>query len=92
MIKKSRFYLMLLLTLLGVSGAVAQDQVKTREAQEIEAYTYLNSFDYTTAYKLFDKLNAKYPKERDYEEKLGICCVYFPEKKSRANEIFQHLS
>jgi hypothetical protein len=92
MIKKSRFYLMLLLTLLGVSGAVAQDQVKTREAQEIEAYTYLNSFDYATAYKLFDKLNAKYPKERDYEEKLGICCVYFPEKKTRAIEIFQHLS
>jgi len=93
MIKKSCFYLVLLLSFFNVYKAVGQqDNFKTKAALETEAYTYLNSADYVTAYGLFDKLHAKYPNERDYKEKLGLCCIYYPEKKVRALEIFLEMS
>ncbi len=92
MLKTNCLFLVLLLTLLSVSSINAQEKIKTKAAEEIEAYTYLNSQDYTKAYYLFDKLNAKYPLEVDYAEKLGVCAIYFPEKKERAIEIFLELS
>ncbi|HOZ88000.1 MAG TPA: hypothetical protein PL029_09590, partial [Bacteroidia bacterium] len=65
MLKTNCLFLVLLLTLLSVSSINAQEKIKTKAAEEIEAYTYLNSQDYTKAYYLFDKLNAKYPLEVD---------------------------
>lgn len=69
------------------SSLIAQ----TKTEQEDQAYMYFNSGDYATAYLMFDKLNAKYPKEEDYKLKLGLCCLYFPEKNARAIEIFQEM-
>lgn len=92
MIKTNTLFLVILLALFGAPVANAQEAIKTKVAQEIEAYTYLNSQDYKTAYTLFDKLHAKYPNEVDYYEKLGICCVFYPEKKARAIEIFKEMS
>lgn len=71
---------------------VMNGQTKSQAAQEQEAYMYLNSQDYVNAYTMFDKLHAKYPNELDYEEKLGVCCLYYPEKKARAIEIFEQMS
>jgi outer membrane biosynthesis protein TonB len=73
--------LLLVLPMLPQSKSVLEDQ----------AYDHLNSKDFVNAYLDFDKLHARYPKEIDYEFKLGICCLYYPEKKPRAIEIFQEM-
>lgn len=58
---------------------------------EEEAYFYFNNKDYKKAYELYDKLYAKNPKDLDYKFKLGYCCLFYPEKKSRAVEIFEDI-
>lgn len=62
-----------------------------RNEMEEQAYMYYNAGDYANAYVLFDKLNAKYPKEYEYRMKLGLCCLYYPEKNARAIEVFRSL-
>ncbi|MGZ3921696.1 MAG: hypothetical protein ACXVC7_15455, partial [Bacteroidia bacterium] len=66
-------------------------QTQSRSEMEEQAYAALNDKDYATAYTLFDKLNAKYPKEFDYKFKLGLAALYNPDKKSRAIEIFEEV-
>lgn len=80
---KAVFFLLLLAGLTG--------QAQSKADMEEEAYAALNDKDYATAYTLFDKLNAKYPKEFDYKFKLGLCCLFNPDKKARAIEIFSDI-
>lgn len=63
-------------------------QAQSKSVLEDEAYDHLAGFDYVKAYEAFDKLHARYPKELDYQFKLGICCLNYPEKKERAIELF----
>ncbi|MBN8692522.1 MAG: PD40 domain-containing protein [Bacteroidetes bacterium] len=67
--------------------------VKAQSSKEIEeeAFYFFSNKDYKKAYELYDKLSAKNPKEIDYKFKLGYCCLYYPEKKSRAIEIFEDM-
>jgi hypothetical protein len=64
---------------------------QSRTTLEDQGYVYLNSFQYVKAYEVFDKLHSRYPKEIDYQFKLGICCLNYPEKKARAIEIFKDM-
>lgn len=66
-------------------------QTLNRTEMEDQAYMYYNAGDYANAYKVFDQLNAKYPKEYDYKQKLGLCCLYFPDKNARAIEVFREI-
>ena len=91
MVKYNYLHVILLFILLGASPSRGQNTIKTKEEQEIEAYAALNAQDYPKAYALFDKLYGKYPSQLDYEEKLGICCLYYPERKNRAIELFTDL-
>jgi hypothetical protein len=58
---------------------------------EEEANYYLVNKEYSKAYDLFDKLNAKNPKVLDYKFKLGYASLFYPEKKARAIEIFEDI-
>lgn len=62
----------------------------SKEIEE-EAYNNFSNKDYKKAYELYDKLSAKSPKELDYKFKLGYCCLFYPEKKKRAIEIFEDI-
>jgi hypothetical protein len=64
---------------------------QSRSALEDQAYDYLNNSEFVKAYEAFDQLHARYPKEIDYQFKLGICALGYPEKKERAIEIFQDM-
>jgi len=68
-----------------------KSNAQSRSVLEDEAYDYLNNGDFIKAYESFDKLHARYPKELDYQFKLGICCLSYPEKKERAIEVFQDM-
>ncbi len=85
MTTKKRQLLALLLMLLLVVGAFAQSK---SELEDI-AYDHLSNFEYAKAYDAFEKLNTRYPKEMDYQFKLGVCALSVPEKRERAIEIFQ---
>jgi hypothetical protein len=54
---------------------------QSRSTLEDQAYDYLNNSEFVKAYEAFDQLHARYPKELDYEFKLGICALGYPEKK-----------
>lgn len=86
---KKIIYFLSILTFVFITNnsAFAQSQSELEE----KAYNALNDGNYEAAYKLFDNLNAKYPKQEDYKVKLGICCLRYPERKDRAIEIFQSL-
>ncbi len=75
--------LALLLSAAGIS--------QSRSTLEDEGYDYLNNAEYAKAYAVFDKLHSRYPKEIDYQFKLGICALNYTEKKERAIEIFQEM-
>lgn len=64
---------------------------QTKDEMERRAYDLLNDEEYPAAYAAFDALSTKYPKEVDYKQKLGICCLRYPEKKDRAIEVFSSL-
>jgi hypothetical protein len=78
--------LCLFLALLSIKSSA-----QSKSVLEDEAYDYLNNGDYIKAYESFDKLHARYPKELDYQFKLGICCLSYPEKKERAIDVFQDM-
>lgn len=64
---------------------------QSKSVLEDQAYANLNKHDYVSAYADFDKLFSRYPKENDYEFKLGICALNYPEKNARAIELFKDL-
>lgn len=80
-------YLHVLILLFSVVGMNAQ----TRTVLEEEAYGYLTNHNYIKAYDAFDKLCSRYPKEVLYEFNLGICCLNYPAKKTRAIDVFKKL-
>ncbi|MBI2721291.1 MAG: PD40 domain-containing protein [Bacteroidetes bacterium] len=83
--KKSLIFpLVFLMNLCMSVSAFAQSKSEMEE----QGYAALNDKDFATAYSIFDKLNAKYPKEFDYKFKLGISALNYPEKKQRAIDIF----
>jgi len=86
--KKNKFLIILFLLNIFLSVSV---KAQSKSDMEEKAYAALNDKDYATAYTLFDKLHAKYPKEFDYKFKLGLCCLNYPEKKARAIEIFTEI-
>jgi len=68
-----------------------QFRAQSRSTLEDQGYVALNSHQYIKAYEIFDKLHSRYPKEIDYQFKLGICCLNYAEKKERAIEIFKDM-
>jgi len=86
---KTSYLILAGLLLFLFTGRVA---AQSKSALEDEAYEYLNNNEFVKAYDAFDKLNARYPKEIDYQFKLGICALSYPEKKARAIEIFQDMA
>lgn len=80
-------YIVLIGLLLLATALKAQ---KTRDLEE-EAYYQLENREFGKAYALFDKLYNKDPKNFDYKYRLGLCCLSYPERKSRAIEIFEEI-
>ncbi len=66
-------------------------QAQSNKDLEEEAYYYFNNKDFRKAYELYDKLYTKNPKDLDYKFKLGYCCLFYPEKKDRAIQIFEDI-
>ncbi len=87
MAKITFHYIAALVLLLFAGQATAQ----SKSTLEDQGYDALNSHQYIKAYEIFDKLHSRYPKEIDYEFKLGICCLNYAEKKDRAIEIFKDM-
>lgn len=76
-----------LLMLLFISVSV---QAQKKNLEEEAAY-YFDIRDFKKAYFDYDKLFSKNPKNVDYQLRLGMCCLNYPEKKARAIEIFEDL-
>jgi hypothetical protein len=87
MVKKIISYLVAILFLVFASQVNAQSRSKLED----QGYEALNSHQYVKAYDIFDKLHSRYPKEIDYQFKLGICCLNYADKKARAIEIFKDM-
>ncbi|MBL7931571.1 MAG: PD40 domain-containing protein [Bacteroidia bacterium] len=87
MAKTNRYFLAALFLVLVSSFTKAQ----SKQTLEDQGYDALNSHQYVKAYEIFDKLHSRYPKEIDYQFKLGICCLNYAEKKDRAIEIFKDM-
>ncbi len=87
MARKIRFLLLTLSFLLFNAALRSQ----SKSALEDQGYDYLNNQDFENAYRVFDKLHTKYPREIDYQFKLGISALNFSEKKERSIEIFQDM-
>ena len=58
---------------------------------QAEAAYYFEAKDYKKAYELYDKLYAQTPKNFEYKFRIGYCCLFYPEKKARAIEIFEDI-
>ena len=58
---------------------------------QAEAAYYFDIKDYKKAYDLYDKLYTQTPKNFEYKFRIGYCCLFYPEKKSRAIEIFEDI-
>lgn len=57
-------------------------QVKNEDDLKKQAEKYFEDEDYNLAYKLFAQLASSYPKDPDYNYKLGVCMLYTePDKK-----------
>ncbi len=83
-----RFTASVILFLLFCSlGAFSQSKKDIEE----EAINAFNNKEYSKAYDLYDKLFTKNPKIFDYKFKLAYCCLFYPEKKARAIELFEDI-
>lgn len=83
MMKKTKIFLLLLISVLAVPS-FAQN---TKE----DAEYYFEVKDYKKAYELYDKLFAQNPKNMDFKFRLGFSSLHYPEKKARAIEIFEDI-
>jgi hypothetical protein len=86
MVKIKPLFVALLLVLF-----TGQAMAQSRQTLEDQGYDALNAHQYVKAYEIFDKLHSRYPKEIDYQFKLGICCLNYADKKDRAIEIFKDM-
>lgn len=87
MLKFKTYYLVAFVFILMAGLSKAQ----SRSTMEDQGYDALNTHQYVKAYEIFDKLHSRYPKEIDYQFKLGICCLNYADKKDRAIEIFKDM-
>jgi hypothetical protein len=80
-INKMRFsFLFIFLTIFYCSDVYSQ--VKNEDDLKKQAEKYFEDEDYNLAYKLFAQLVSLYPKDPDYNYKLGVCMLYTePDKK-----------
>jgi hypothetical protein len=85
---KNLFHSLVLFAFLFAAGALKS---QSRTVLEDQGYDFLNTHQYVKAYEVFDKLHSRYPKEIDYQFKLGICCLNYAEKKDRAIDIFKDM-
>lgn len=58
---------------------------------QAEAAYYFDIKDFKKAYDLYDKLYTQTPKNFEYKFRIGYCCLFYPEKKARAMEIFEDI-
>jgi len=65
-------------------------RAQTKDMKD-EAMYFFSSKNYAKAYELYDKLLISSPKNFDYKFRLGYCCLFYPEKKARAIEIFEDI-
>jgi len=73
-------FLFIFLTILYCSDSYSQ--VKNEDDLKKQAEKYFEDEDYNLAYKLFAQLVSLYPKDPDYNYKLGVCMLYTePDKK-----------
>jgi hypothetical protein len=82
-----KLYLFGIIFILLSCASHAQSKAQMVEAAQVA----FEAKEWPKAYELYDKLNAKDPKDIDFKFKLGLCCLYFTEKKIRAVEIFEAL-
>ncbi|MCA0430217.1 MAG: hypothetical protein LCH32_06910 [Bacteroidetes bacterium] len=87
LIRLNKVVFFFLLQIISVFSLTAQ----SKDELEQQAYDLLNEEEYQAAYSAFDALVVKYPKELDYKQKLGICCLKYTDKKDRAIEVFSSL-
>ncbi|HRG00066.1 MAG TPA: hypothetical protein PKZ75_03050 [Bacteroidia bacterium] len=83
--RKIKFLLSVLMCFI-YAASIAQN----RDIQE-EAAVYFDQKDYKKAYEAYDKLYTQVPKNLEYKFRLGYCCLFYPEKKARAIEIFEDI-
>jgi hypothetical protein len=73
-------FLFVFLAILCCSNSYSQ--VKNEDDLKKQAEKYFDDEDYNLAYKLFAQLVSLYPKDPDYNYKLGVCMLYTePDKK-----------
>ena len=73
-------FLFIFLTIFYCSDSYSQ--VKNEDDLKKQAEKYFEDEDYNLAYKLFAQLVSLYPKDPDYNYKLGVCMLYTePDKK-----------
>lgn len=73
-------YLFLFLAIFYCSDSYSQ--VKNEDDLKKQAEKHFEDEDYNLAYKLFAQLVSLYPKDPDYNYKLGVCMLYTePDKK-----------
>lgn len=73
-------YLLLFLAIFHCSDSYSQ--VKNEDDLKKQAEKYFEEEDYNLAYKLYAQLVSLYPKDPDYNYKLGVCMLYTePDKK-----------
>ncbi|MCD6018428.1 MAG: WD40-like beta Propeller containing protein [Bacteroidetes bacterium] len=78
--RKHYCYLFLFLAIFYCSDSYSQ--VKNEDDLKKQAEKYFEEEDYNSAYKLFAQLVSLYPKDPDYNYKLGVCMLYTePDKK-----------
>lgn len=78
------YFLIVVLICVSFTRSSAQDL-------KDDAIYYFEMKDFKKAYDAYDKLTTKNPKNLEYKFRLGYCALYYPEKKSRALDIFQEL-
>jgi tetratricopeptide (TPR) repeat protein len=76
-IKKSLIFLILLTG----CPVFSQNSSAIEDVKEIARKVFEDE-DYTTAYKMYSQLVANYPKDPEYNFKLGVCMIFAePDKK-----------